>query len=79
MSVKSKGFVYRSKIELRSKECIDHVIQPLIDHIQIPINGSLTCKDIFQTLVSIAVDKLQFILSRKGIKKSLVKYRSDII
>ena len=43
--------------ELRSKECIDNVLKPLIDHIDIPINGSLTSKDIFHTTISMAVDK----------------------
>jgi len=39
---------YGSKIELRSKECIDAVLQPLKDHVIIKINGSLTCENIFR-------------------------------
>ena len=45
------------RTELRSKECIDNVLKPLIDHVEIPINGSLTSKDIFHTTISMAVDK----------------------
>ena len=45
------------RIELRSKECIDNVLKPLIDHIDIPINGSLTSKDIFHATITMAVDK----------------------
>lgn len=45
------------RIELRSKECIDNVLKPLIDHIDIPINSSLTSKDIFHATITMAVDK----------------------
>ena len=44
-------------MELRSKECIDAVLQPLKDHIAIKINGSLTSEDIFHTVVNMAVNK----------------------
>ena len=44
-------------IELKSKECIDLVLQPLKDHVTIKVNGSLTSEDIFRTVVSMAVDK----------------------
>jgi len=47
---------YGSKIELRSKECIDAVLQPLKDHVIIKINGSLTCENIFRTVVNMAVN-----------------------
>lgn len=57
MNPKSNGLACKSRIELRSKECIDNILQPLVDNIQIPINGSLTSKDIFQTAVSMAVNK----------------------
>ena len=57
MNPKSNGFACISRIELRSKECIDNILQPLVDNIQIPINGSLTSKDIFQTAISMAVNK----------------------
>ncbi|MDW7758992.1 MAG: hypothetical protein SCH72_15010, partial [Desulfuromonadales bacterium] len=57
MNPKSNGLACRSRIELRSKECIDNILQPLVDNIQIPINGSLTSKDIFQTTISMAVNK----------------------
>ncbi len=53
----SKGLACKSRIELRSKECIDNILQPLVDNIQIPINGSLTSKDIFQTAISMAVNR----------------------
>lgn len=46
-----------SRVELRSKECIDTVLKPLTDNIKIKINGSLTCKDLFHTAVCMAVDK----------------------
>lgn len=57
MNPKSNGLACKSRIELRSKECIDNILQSLVDNIQIPINGSLTSKDIFQTAVSMAVNK----------------------
>src|SRR5450759_2917110 len=44
------------KIELKSKECIDLVLQPLKYHVIIKVNGSLTSEDIFRTVVSMAVD-----------------------
>jgi len=43
-------------MELRSKECIDAVLQPLTDHVTININGSLTSKDVFRTVVNMAVN-----------------------
>lgn len=48
---------YGPKIELKSKECIDAVLQPLKDHVTIKINGSLTCEDIFRTVVNMSVGK----------------------
>jgi IS4 transposase len=48
---------YTHKVELKSKECIDYVLQPLKDHVTIKINGSLTCEDIFRTIVNMAVNK----------------------
>jgi putative transposase len=49
---------YTRKVELKSKECIDYVLQPLKDHVTIRINGSLTCEDIFRTVVNMAVNKI---------------------
>src|SRR5680860_67863 len=49
--------VYRPKIELKSKECIDAVLQPLTDHVTIKINGSLTSEDVFLTVLSMAVNR----------------------
>jgi len=57
MNPKPKGSTCKSRIVLRSKECIDTILKPLVDNIQIPINSSLTCKDIFQTAISMAVNK----------------------
>ena len=57
MNPKSNGLACKSRIELRSKECIDNILQPLVDNIQIPIKGSLTGKDIFQTAISMAVNR----------------------
>jgi putative transposase len=45
------------KIGLKSKECVDFVLQPLKDHVTIKVNGSLTSEDIFRTVVSMAVGK----------------------
>ncbi|AKB70029.1 ISH3 family transposase [Methanosarcina mazei] len=49
--------VNSSKLELKSKYCIDLVLQPLTSHVTIKINGSLTSEDIIRTVVSLAVDK----------------------
>ena len=49
--------LYSSKIELKSKYCIDSVLEPLTSHITIKVNGSLTSEDIIRTVVSLAVDK----------------------
>ena len=52
----SKG-VYSSKIELKSKYCIDSVLEPLTSHITLRINGSLTSEDVIRTVVNMAVNK----------------------
>ena len=57
MSIKSQQCIDINKRELKSKECVENVLQPLVEHIGIPINGSLTCQDLYQTIVSMAVDK----------------------
>lgn len=46
-----------SKLELKSKYCIDSVLEPLKSHVNIKINGSLTSEDVIRTVVSLAVDK----------------------
>ena len=56
MVSKSQGFTCIPRTESGYKECIDNVLKPLIDYIDIPINGSLTSKDIFHTTISMAVD-----------------------
>jgi putative transposase len=48
---------YNPKIELKSKKCIDTVLQPLSDHVTIKINGSLTSEDIFRTVISMSVNR----------------------
>ncbi|HWR24810.1 MAG TPA: ISH3 family transposase [Methanosarcina sp.] len=48
---------YRPKTVLKSKECVDAVLQPLKDNVTIKINGSLTCEDIFRTVVTMSVNK----------------------
>ena len=48
---------YKPRIELKSKKCIETVLQPLSDHVTIKINGSLTCEDVFRTVVSMAVNR----------------------
>jgi putative transposase len=44
------------KVELRPKKCIDSVLKPLTDNIDIKINGSLTCKDLFCAAICMAVE-----------------------
>jgi len=56
MSFLTSKSEYGSKIELKSNECINAVLQPLTDHVTIKINGPLTSEDIFRTVVSMAVD-----------------------
>src|SRR5659263_659879 len=56
MSLLSHKHGSSPKIELKSKECIDLVLQPLKYHVTIKVNGSLTSEDIFRTVVSMAVD-----------------------
>ena len=68
------------KIELKSKECIDLVLQPLKFHVTIKVNGSLTSEDIFRTVVSMAVDNNSvFTLFKNSIKMLLAKHLYDII
>jgi len=57
MSLLSHKPGYGSKIELKSKECIDTVLRPLTDHVTIKINGSLTSEDVFRTVVSMSVNR----------------------
>ena len=57
MVLKSQQCTNTQKVELRSKECVEHVLQPLVEHIGIPINGSLTCQDLYQTIIGMAVDQ----------------------
>ncbi|WP_305064977.1 ISH3 family transposase [Methanococcoides sp.] len=46
-----------SRLQLTPYECTKNALQPLLDNIHIPINGSLTCKDLFHTVLGMAVDK----------------------
>ena len=57
MSFLSSKGGYSSKIELKSKYCIDSVLEPLISHITLRINGSLTSEDFIRTVVNMAVNK----------------------
>jgi putative transposase len=70
---------YCPKIGLKSKECVDAVLQPLKDHVTIKINGSLTCEDIFRTVVNMSVNKNSFTLSQNSINMLLAKHHYDII
>jgi putative transposase len=45
-----------SKVVLKPKQCIDTVLKPLIDNIDIKINGPLTPTDIFCTAICMALD-----------------------
>ena len=49
--------IYGPKIELKPKECIDAVLQPLTDHVTIKINCSLTNVDVFRIVLSMAVNR----------------------
>jgi putative transposase len=49
--------VYSSKIELKSKYCIDSVLEPLTSHITLRIYDSLTSEDVIHTVVNMAVNK----------------------
>ncbi len=57
MSLLSFNSSPHSKVELRPKKCIDSVLKPLTDNIDIKINGSLTCKDLFYAAICMAVEK----------------------
>ena len=57
MSLLSNKLGFNPKIELKSKKCIDTLLQPLSDHVTIKINGSLTSEDIFRTVISMSVNK----------------------
>jgi len=48
MSLLSHKHGSSPKIELKLKECIDLVLQPLKYHVTIKVNGSLTNEDIFR-------------------------------
>lgn len=45
-----------NKIELKPKHCIDTVLKPLIDNIDVKINGPLSSKELFYTAICMAVD-----------------------
>ena len=42
------------RLELTPTHCIKTVLQPLLDNIHIPINGSLNCKDLFASVLGMA-------------------------
>ncbi|MDN5310420.1 MAG: hypothetical protein PWP14_1814 [Methanolobus sp.] len=44
------------KIELRPKQCIDTVPKPLLENINIKINGPLSSKELFNAAICMAVD-----------------------
>ena len=56
MSLLSYKRSFSPKIGLKSKECIDLILKPLTDHVTIKVNGSLTSKDIFLTVMSMSVE-----------------------
>lgn len=43
-----------SRLELTASQCTKTVLQPLLDNIHISINGSLTCKDLFASVLGMA-------------------------
>src|SRR5665647_384854 len=79
MSLLSHKHGSSPKIELKSKECIDLVLQPLKYHVTIKVNGSLTSEDIFRTVVSWQSTIILFTLFQNSIKMLLVKHLYDII
>ena len=56
MSFKSRNSTCTPILELRSKECIDNVLKPLLTHLPLSINGSLTCRDVYHSIISMAVN-----------------------
>ncbi|WP_321429855.1 ISH3 family transposase [uncultured Methanolobus sp.] len=56
MSLLSFNSSPHSKVELRPKKCIDSVLKPLTDNIDIKINGSLTCKDLFYASICMSIE-----------------------
>src|SRR5665811_2090334 len=86
MSFVSYKHGFSPKIELKSKECIDLVLQPLKYHVTIKVNGSLTSEDIFRTVVSMAVDnnsvhsvskQYQDVACETSLRYHLKKLRND--
>ncbi len=57
MSFLLHKYIYGSKLELKSKYCLDLVLQSLTSHVALRIKGSLTSEDIIRIVVSLAVDK----------------------
>ncbi|MDP2216701.1 MAG: ISH3 family transposase [Methanolobus sp.] len=53
------------KVELRPKQCIDTVLKPLLDNINIKINGPLSSKEIFYAAICMAVDNISVHSSSK--------------
>lgn len=56
MSFVSSNTQTNHKVELRPKKCIDAVLKPLTDNIDIKINGPLTCKNLFQAAICMTVE-----------------------
>ena len=75
MSFLSYKHGFCPKIELKSKECIDLVLQPLKYHVTIKVNGSLTSEDIFRTVVSMAVDNNRTYALERGKTPYPLKYK----
>ncbi|WP_157196648.1 hypothetical protein [Methanococcoides burtonii] len=42
------------RLELTPTRCIKTALQPLLDNIQIPINGYLNCKNLFASVLGMA-------------------------
>jgi putative transposase len=56
MSLKSGKNACIKEIVLSSKECIKTTIKPLVDNIDISINGSLTSRDLFLNILGMSVE-----------------------
>lgn len=58
MVSKSAKHACKREIVLDSQECIDTILQPLTKYIEIPINGCLTNRELFHTLIGMSVRNL---------------------
>ena len=68
--VKSGKYACKRELVLKSKECIDTILQPLTKYIEIPINGILTSRDLFLAIVGMSVKNLSVHSASSGYEKT---------